>query len=136
MFQEIIPKNSDFFMMDSYWKYLQKSNLDELSLPNFTEESTVSQENIIYERYKFDDKPVEPCEIRPEPQEFEDLTKGLVNFLDVWVEISAEKVKEINKSDDDNDNKMPSEIENIIYPAVDPATKWDLKSLFNNLQLP
>ncbi|CAG8685949.1 1556_t:CDS:1, partial [Cetraspora pellucida] len=37
-------------------------------------EITNSLENMSYKRHKFGNKPAESCEIRPESEEFEDLT--------------------------------------------------------------
>ncbi|CAG8545505.1 11180_t:CDS:1 [Cetraspora pellucida] len=129
------------------WEHSQKLDPSELLPPDFSEESTDSLENMSYERHEFDNKPAKSCEIRPESEEFEDLTidKDFNNeldsdflkerfgeFLDVWVEISANEVD----TEEDEDYKIPSKIEDIIHPAIDPVAKWDLKLLFNELQLP
>ncbi|CAG8670604.1 8563_t:CDS:1, partial [Cetraspora pellucida] len=123
----------------------QKLDPSKLLSPDFSEESTNSLENISYERHEFDNKPAESCEIRPESKEFEDLTidedfdnkldsdslKERFGDLDVWVEISVNEVD----TREDEDYEIPSKIEDIIHLAIDPVAKWDLKSLFNELQL-
>ncbi|CAG8634214.1 2859_t:CDS:1, partial [Scutellospora calospora] len=121
-------------------EHLQRSNPDELFLPNFSEDIN-SQENIDYERHESSDKPEEPCEIRPDSEEFEDLImnedsddesldseslkEGFGEFLDMWVEISAREVEEVSDTDDtdEDDYRMPSKVNDIIHPAVDPVAK-------------
>ncbi|CAG8647256.1 27362_t:CDS:2, partial [Racocetra persica] len=92
------------------------------------------------ENYGFDDEPVEPCKIRPKSEEFENLTMNkdsddklpdsdslkerFEEFLDMWVEIAAKEVEEINEKDDDDDNKMLSKIKDVIHPAINPAAKF------------
>ncbi|CAG8684727.1 6651_t:CDS:1 [Dentiscutata erythropus] len=131
---------------------LQESNSGELFLPNFyLKESINIQENVEYKKHELGE---EPYEVRPEPEEFVDLTmnknsdnesldsnslkESFGEFLDVWVEISAEEVEEVSDMDDTNkdDYRMPSKVEDIVHLAIDPAAKWDLESLFTELQLP
>ncbi|CAG8810148.1 8557_t:CDS:2, partial [Cetraspora pellucida] len=101
--------------------------------------STDSLENMSYESHEFDNKPTELCEIRSESEEFEnliideDLDNELLdsNFLKEKFEISANKI-DIEKN---NNYELPSKIKDIIHLDINPVAKWDLKLLFNELQL-
>ncbi|CAG8766154.1 22547_t:CDS:2, partial [Cetraspora pellucida] len=122
------------------WEHSQRSNPDKLFSPNFSEDID-SQENIDYERHESSDKLKEPCKIRPDPEEFENLImnedsdnesldseslkESFGEFLDVWIEISAREVEEVSDTDDtdEDDYRMPSKVDDIVHPAIDPVAK-------------
>ncbi|CAG8547469.1 12265_t:CDS:2 [Cetraspora pellucida] len=55
-------------------------------------------------------------------------------FLDVWIEISADKTEEVMDIEDENEEILS--VNAAVHPAVDSNAKWDLITLFNELELP
>jgi len=144
------------------WNHRQKSNSVELSPPGFLENAN-DQTNINNEENQESEEDSDPektketeesGEIKQESEEFVDLTLNqdcgddesldssaleadFGQFLDVWVEILVEETEEFTGiEEEENGEMLSSEIGNITHPAVDPNAKWDLNTLFNELQLP
>ncbi|CAG8778362.1 10619_t:CDS:2, partial [Racocetra persica] len=89
------------------WEYSQKSKPVKLFPPNFSEE-------------KFEDLTMNE-DLDDELPDSDSLKERFGEFLDVWVEIAAKEVEEINERNDDDDNEILSKIENMIHPAINPA---------------
>ena len=143
-----------------YMESSAKSNFVELSSSDFLED-TDNQMNINNEENQEFEEIEENKEFNEIEQESEEFVNFTLNedgdnnnnddespdsstleanfgqFLDVWVEILVEETEEFMGIAEEENNKMSSlEIEDIIHPAVDSNTKWDLNTLFNELQLP
>ncbi|CAG8451008.1 28638_t:CDS:2 [Dentiscutata erythropus] len=75
-----------------------------------------------------------------ETVESNSLKEEFSQFLDVWVAILAEKIEESAGIDEDENEEIFSllvgSVGDIIHPAIDPNTKWDIIMLFNELPLP
>ncbi len=53
-------------------------------------------------------------------------------YLEGWAEILEDEI--FSDFDNDDDDKIIS-VNDIIHPAIDPDTKWDLGSLFKELKM-
>ncbi|CAG8724011.1 6346_t:CDS:1, partial [Cetraspora pellucida] len=72
-----------------------------------------------------------------ESPDSDSLQERFGEFLDIWVEISANEVEEFaDTNEEDNDEMISFTIEDITHLALDSAAKWDLRSFLNKLQLP
>ena len=140
------------------WEHRRKLNSVELSPPGFLEDiEDQNQTNINNEEnqeLEETEEIQESNEIEQESEDFGDLTLNedcdndespdsssleadFGQFLDVWVEILVKKTEEFTDIEEEENNKMfSSEIGNITHPAVDSNAKWDLDTLFNELELP
>ncbi|CAG8723772.1 18877_t:CDS:1, partial [Racocetra persica] len=133
-------------------KHAKKSDSVKLSPPTLLNNNQV---NINFkENEEFDSgEPEESGEIKPRPEEYENLITNkdldeipdsdflqekFGEFLDIWVEISANKIEEsIDANEKKKENEiLSSAIQDITHLAIDYSAKWDLRSLFNKLQLP
>ncbi|KAF0333054.1 hypothetical protein F8M41_017183 [Gigaspora margarita] len=64
------------------------------------------------------------------------LKEEFSQFLDVWVEISANETEELADIDEEEVKIFSLPVGDIIHPAVNSNAKWDLITLFNELPLP
>ncbi|CAG8752488.1 17278_t:CDS:1, partial [Cetraspora pellucida] len=55
-------------------------------------------------------------------------------FLDVWVEISADETEEVMDIEDEDEEILL--VNAAVHLAVDSNAKWNLITLFNKLELP
>ncbi|RIB27557.1 hypothetical protein C2G38_2029251 [Gigaspora rosea] len=55
-------------------------------------------------------------------------------FLDIWVETITNETEELANTESEDEEIL--EINDTVYPAVDSNAKWDLSTLFNDLELP
>ena len=134
------------------WDHRRKLDASELFPPSFLRNAE-EQTNIDGEENQENQENEESGEIEEEPEESVDLTLNedhdddelpdvssleadFGQFLDVWVVILVEETDEFTDTEEENGEMLSSEIEDIIHPAVDSNAKWDLNTLFNELQLP
>src|SRR6266498_2273776 len=54
-------------------------------------------------------------------------------YLEGWVEMLEDEI--FSDFDNDDDDEIVS-VNDIIYPAINPDAKWDLESLFKELEMP
>ncbi len=54
-------------------------------------------------------------------------------YLEGWAEILEDEI--FSNFDNDDDDKIVS-VNDIIHPAIDPDAKWNLRSLFKELEMP
>ncbi len=54
-------------------------------------------------------------------------------YLEGWVEMLEDKI--FSDFDNDDDDEIVS-VNDIIHPAIDPDAKWNLRSLFKELEMP
>ncbi|KAF0446140.1 hypothetical protein F8M41_002972 [Gigaspora margarita] len=146
------------------WSHSKESN-SELLAPSF-QESIQNQQEVTNEKNNETSNKTEPetksrlepeTESRLEPEleiiENEDnivnenfndeevvdsnsLEEEFSQFLDVWVEILANKTEKLADIDEEEDEIFFLPVGDIIHPAVDSNAKWDLITLFNELPLP
>ncbi|CAG8799959.1 8568_t:CDS:2, partial [Cetraspora pellucida] len=48
-------------------------------------------------------------------------------FLDIWIEISKNEIDKIAQIYEDENKMLTLEVEDIVHPATDPKSKWDLR---------
>ncbi|KAF0388092.1 hypothetical protein F8M41_011141 [Gigaspora margarita] len=139
------------------WSHRQKLYFTELPSPNFHEENAQDQVNKDNEPREVEPEVESGNEpgIEPEPEEPEkasddytliegfdeeevidssSLVTEFGGFLDVWVKIITNETEEL--ADTENENEEILGINDIVHPAVDSTAKWDLCTLFNDLELP
>ncbi|KAF0525055.1 hypothetical protein F8M41_014793 [Gigaspora margarita] len=128
------------------WSHRKESN-SELLAPSF-QESIQNQQEVTNEKNNETSNETEPeTESRLEPETESRLEPELEiienedniineNFNDEEVEISANETEELADIDEEEDEIFSLPVGDIIHPAVDSNTKWDLITLFNELPLP
>ncbi|CAG8721904.1 10644_t:CDS:2, partial [Cetraspora pellucida] len=102
------------------------SNSVELLAPSFQENIQNQQEN--------EDNTTNESFNDEEIADSNSLEEEFGQFLNVWVEISANETEELANIDDDDDLFSLS-VGDTVHPAVDSNAKWDLITLFNELPL-
>ncbi|RIB12870.1 hypothetical protein C2G38_2038669 [Gigaspora rosea] len=100
-------------------------NNDEPNTPNISHEESSKEPNESVE------------DENDENDEISELTplEEFGQFLNVWVDISTSEIEEITQIYEDEDEMLTSEVEDISYPAINPNSKWDLRTLFKELPL-
>ncbi|CAG8626420.1 4066_t:CDS:2, partial [Scutellospora calospora] len=78
--------------------------------------------------------PEEPENVSDDFVLIEDLDEEKIVDSNVWVEISADKTEEVMDTEDEDEEILS--VNAAIHPAVDSNAKWDLITLFNELELP
>lgn len=138
------------------WNHRQTSDFTELP-SNFHEENTqdrISEDNVPHEvehevesenEPRIETEPEEPEKTNDNCTSIEDFDEEEVvdsssletefgEFLDVWVEIITNETEELANTENEDEEML--EINDIVHPAVDSNAKWDLSTLFNDLELP
>ncbi|CAB4419430.1 unnamed protein product [Rhizophagus irregularis] len=72
-------------------------------------------------------------EEKEEEEEEEDLEKEFNNYLQGWSEMLEEETYEFGENENENDI-MQITVDDILHPAIDPNAKWNLSSLFKELE--
>lgn len=78
-------------------------------------------------------------ELDNENADADNLEQEFSNYLQGWTEmLEEETLKFQNEEDEINelDELNETSIDNTIHPAIDPNAKWNLESLFKDLELP
>ncbi len=119
---------------DITWKHRVNSNspiLTPLNIITDIEDQINDDENL-------DENPNENPEENPEDEEEEEdlanLEKEFGNYLQGWAEMLEEETLRF-QNDEDNEIDELNEITDITHPAIDPNAKWNLDSLFKELEL-
>ncbi|CAB4388178.1 unnamed protein product [Rhizophagus irregularis] len=68
-----------------------------------------------------------------EKEKEKDLEKEFNNYLQGWSEMLEEETYEFGENENENDI-MQITVDDILYPAIDPNAKWNLSSLFKELE--
>ena len=58
------------------------------------------------------------------------------NYLQGWAEMLEEETLKFQNEEDEINEVNEITVSDITHPAVDPNAKWDLNSLFKELELP
>lgn len=141
------------------WDHRRKSDSIELSPPDL-EANAEDQTNINREELQEIQENEESGETEAEPRETVETVDFTLNdddlghdgddevldlssleanfgkFLDIQVEILVEETEDVTDIEEENGEMLSLEVGDIIHPAVDANAKWDLNTLFNELELP
>src|SRR4051812_47320558 len=114
---------------DITWKHRINSDssiLTPLSIITHNEEENNEKEvEVIIE-----DSSEEEEEKEKEEEEEEDLEKEFNNYLQGWSEMLEEETYEFGESENENDIT----VDDILHSAIDSNAKWNLSSLFKELE--
>jgi hypothetical protein len=71
-----------------------------------------------------------------EEADSDNLEKEFGDYLQGWAEMLDEETLKFQNEENEIDELDEISINDTIHPAIDPNAKWNLESLFNNLELP
>src|SRR5437763_15323816 len=121
---------------DITWKHRVNSNS-----PISTPINIITDiEDQINDEENLDENPNENPEENPEDEEEEEdlanLEKEFGNYLQGWAEMLEEETLRFQNDEDNEFDELNEIIVNdITHPAIDPNAKWNLDSLFKELEL-